>query len=266
MLIITLFAFIFGAVFGSFTNVLIFRVPKHEEFIKTRSHCMTCGHILKWYELIPIISWLALRGKCKSCKAQISPQYPIVEAAGGLLWAVVFVAFGAQALTILTQALFTTLLTLSIMDERTHEIPAGFNVFIGILGLIVAGLDSFGLLHEVGYMTVASFDRAALLDHVIGLFAMSIPLYIIFLVSGGRAMGGGDIKLMAAAGLFLGWKNIIFAFFLGCIIGAVIHLIRMRFFGKGREMAMGPYLSAGIAVAVMYGDQIINWYFSLLGF
>ena len=247
MLIITLFAFAFGAIFGSFLNVLIFRIPKGEEFVKTKSHCMTCGYNLKWYDLIPIISWLSLKGKCRSCKAPISPQYPLVETACGLLWAVAFVVLGVQPLTLISQALFSALLALSVIDFRTYEIPVGFNVFIGILGIIATVVD------------ISNWYV-----HLIGAVCVSLPLLIIFYLSQGRAIGGGDIKLMAAAGLVLGWPATVLALFIGCVLGAVIHTIRMRVSGEGKMLAMGPYLSAGIVIALLWGEKFINWYMRLL--
>lgn len=227
---------------------------------------MACGHKLKWFELIPIISWIALRGKCRSCKAPISPQYPIVETANGLLWAVVFVALGAQPLTIFAQMTFTMLIALSVIDARTHEIPVGFNIFIGILGVVYTILDTLGLAGLVGTSGYyVYFNKVALIDHLIGMVCVFIPLYLIFIISKGTAIGGGDLKLMAAAGLLIGWKLIVLAALLGFVFGAVIHVIRMKFFNAGRELAMGPYLSAGIIISTLFGSQIINTYLSLLG-
>ena len=142
----------------------------------------------------------------------------------------------------------SALLVLSIIDWRTYEIPFGINVFLFVLGIA---------------MTI--LDRGNLVEHLIGMICVSGLLGILYLLTGGRAIGGGDIKLMFACGLILGWKLILLAFFLGCIIGSVVHIIRMSVKKAGRMLAMGPYLSAGILLAALWGNAWINWYLSLLG-
>ena len=239
---------IYGILIGSFLNVCIYRIPKKENIAIVRSHCMTCNHQLKWYDNIPLLSWLMLGGKCRYCKAPISPQYPIIEASNGLLWLFVAIAKGISVDSLLYALLFSALLTLSVIDFRTYEIPAGINIFILALGLI---------------MTVYHYTEW--LDHLIGFFAVSIPLYIIIIVTDGRGIGGGDMKLMATAGMLIGWKLIVLAFALGCIIGAPVHVIRMRLSGADRVLAMGPYLSIGILISALWGDSIIGWYLSLAG-
>ena len=156
---------------------------------------------------------------------------------------------GISVESLLYALLFSALLTLSVIDFRTYEIPAGINIFILTLGLI---------------MTVLHYTEW--LDHVIGFLAVSIPLYLLILATDGRAMGGGDMKLMAAAGALIGWKLIILAFALGCIIGAPIHVLRMRISKADRVLAMGPYLSLGIAIAVLWGDRMIEIYLRYAGF
>ena len=157
-------------------------------------------------------------------------------------------ANGINVTSLLYSLLVSALIVLSVIDFRTYEIPFGINVFILMLGLIHIVLD---------YHNWA--------EYVIGLCAISIPLELILLLSKGRAIGGGDVKLMAAAGLLLGWKNIILAFLLGCIAGSVIHIIRMKVSGANRVLAMGPYLSVGIFIAAIWGNRMISWYLSTLG-
>ncbi len=249
LITICILILIYGILIGSFLNVCIYRIPKKENIAIVRSHCMTCNHQLKWYDNIPLLSWLMLRGKCRYCKAPISPQYPIIEASNGLLWLLVAIVKGISVDSLLYALLFSALLTLSVIDFRTYEIPAGINIFILALGLIMTAL------HYTEW-----------LDHLIGFFAVSIPLYIIIIVTDGRGIGGGDMKLMAAAGALIGWKLIILAFALGCIIGAPVHLLRMKIAKADRVLAMGPYLSIGIAIAVLWGDRLIEWYLRLSGF
>jgi len=248
IILMYILVFIYGVLVGSFLNVCIYRIPKKENIAIIRSHCMTCNHQLKWYDNIPLLSWMMLRGKCRYCKASISPQYPIIEASNGLLWLLVAMIRGISVDTLLYALLFSALLTLSVIDFRTYEIPAGINIFILALGLIMT------VLHHTEW-----------LDHVIGFLAVSIQLYIIIIATDGRGIGGGDMKLMATSGLLIGWKLVVLAFALGCIIGAPVHVIRMKMSGADRVLAMGPYLSIGIFISVLWGEQLIGWYLSMAG-
>ena len=239
--------FTFGIVIGSFLNVCIYRIPMHETVVTERSHCMRCGYQLSWYDMIPVFSWLCLGGKCRKCKEPISPQYPIVEATNGVLYLLVFAVCGFELDSIIYCLMASALLVLSVIDWRTYEIPIGINIFILVLGI----------LHIV-------IDYQNWLDYVIGFFSISIVLLILFYVSGGRAIGGGDVKLMAAAGVVIGWKLIILAFFIGCIVGSIIHLTRMKLSGADKVLAMGPYLAVGIMIATLWGEKLISWYVSMM--
>lgn len=245
--LIAIVIFSYGIVIGSFLNVCIYRIPLQESTAKARSHCMSCGTGLKWYELIPVFSYAALRGKCRTCKSSISIQYPVVELVNGILYLMIFWVNGMNAVSVLYCFLTSALIVLSVIDFRTYEIPFGINVFILALGLIRLALD---------YSNWS--------EYAIGLLVVSGFLYLIYIVTKGRGIGGGDVKLMAACGLLLGWKLIVLAFFLGCILGSVIHVIRMRLSDEDHVLAMGPYLSAGAFVAALWGRQLIEWYFSLL--
>ena len=239
--------FIFGITIGSFLNVCIYRIPLHQSIVTVSSHCMTSGRKLKWYDMVPVFSWLLLGGKCRSCKSKISFQYPVIESLNGILYVVICLVNGMDLFSLIYCLMTSALLTLSLIDWRTYEIPPGINGFLFILGVAAAVLD-----------------RGNLLSHLAGMVCVSGFLGILYLISRGRAIGGGDIKLMFACGLILGWKQIILAFLLGCIIGSVIHLIRIRVQGEGHVLAMGPYLSAGIFLAALWGNAWISWYISLL--
>lgn len=240
--------FLYGLCIGSFLNVCIYRIPKNENIAVVRSHCLKCGYNLKWYDNIPLLSYICLKGRCRSCKAHISLQYPIIEAVNAVLYVLIFMIHGISVESGIYCLAFSAFIVLSVIDERTYEIPLGINIFILALGLIHLGLDFKSWLH-----------------YVIGLFSVSIVLAIIYYVSNGRAIGGGDVKLMAATGLLFGWKINILGFVLGCILGSVIHIIRMRVSKAENVLAMGPYLAAGVALAALYGDKFIVWYLNLLG-
>ena len=249
MILFYIIVFLYGIVIGSFLNVLIFRIPKKEKLVMTRSHCMSCGYQLRWFDLIPLFSFLVLGGKCRKCKTRLSVQYPIIEALNGVLYLAVFARYGVSVESLLYCLLFSALLALSVIDFRTYEIPTGFNYFILTLGLIRVATDMENWL-----------------EYAIGLVAVSLVLYLIYRISNGAAIGGGDVRLMAATGLLLGWKRNVLAFLLGCIIGSVIHVARMKISKADHVLAMGPYLAVGVAIAVMWGNEMIAWYLGILGF
>ena len=231
---------IFGLLIGSFLNVCIYRIPKGENITTTRSHCMACGNVIKWYDLIPIISYILLRGKCRFCKAKLSVQYPVIELLNGLLYLLIAAVAGINIKSVLTMFLTSALIVIAVIDWRTYEIPFGLNVFIGLLGVAATVLD---LAKTNGVWDYSRETNSAR-----------------YLATKGRGIGGGDIKLMAAAGLFLGWKNCILAFVIGCILGSIIHLIRMKVSKQDHMLAFGPYLAAGIFIASLWGERIVNTY------
>lgn len=245
VILIYMIIFIYGIVIGSFLNVCIYRIPKGENIAKVRSHCMNCGYQLKWYDLIPIFSYLCLGGKCRKCKTHISIQYPMVELANGILYLLVFMVNGFCASSFLYCFLVSALIVISVIDFRTYEIPFGINVFIFILGIIQVIIDYENWL-----------------DYLIGFFAVSIFMQIVIWLTKGTGFGGGDMKLMAAAGLLLGWKRIVLAFLLGCIVGSICHVIRMKVTKEDHVLAFGPYLSIGILLAALWGNKMIYWYLS----
>ena len=139
--------------------------------------------------------------------------------------------------------MISALIVLSVIDWRTYEIPIGINIFILTLGVL-------HLLTDLNNWPI----------YIAGFLSVSIFLFLIVVASKGRAMGGGDVKLMAVAGLLIGWQSIVLALFLGCVIGSVIHIIRMKISDADSVLAMGPYLSAGIIIAALWGNDLIAWY------
>ena len=245
---ILILLFLLGLCVGSFCNVLIYRLPKKEEFVKTPSHCMTCGHSLKWYELIPLVSWLVQGGKCRACGVKLSAQYPVVEALNGLMWLLAGILYRGDWVTVVLYCgLFSMLMVLTVIDWRTFTIPNGINLAILVLGVI-------RLVTDPGNWS----------DYVIGLVSVSAVFLLLHLATGGNGLGMGDVKLVGAAGLLLGWKNMVLAVLVGSLAGAVIHSVRMKR-GAGRRLAFGPYLAGGIWLAALVGERLINAYLSLFG-
>ena len=237
-----------GVCVGSFLNVLIYRIPREEEFVKTPSHCMSCGHSLSWYENIPVVSWLLQGGKCRACGVKLSVQYPVVEALNGAMWLLTALLYRGQWVTVgLYCVLFSMLLTLSVIDWRTFTIPNGINLVIFVLGVI-------RLVTDLGNWS----------NYVIGMCSVGLVFLLLHLLTGGNGLGMGDVKLVAAAGLLLGWSSMLLAVLIGSLSGAIIHSVRMRR-GAGKKLAFGPYLAAGIWIAALGGEQIVAAYFGLFG-
>lgn len=241
--------FLAGITIGSFLNVCILRIPQKEDIVLKPSHCIKCGKVLKWYELIPLLSFCIQRGRCRGCLAKISLQYPLIELGNGLAYIWIFMVNGWNPESVLFSLCASVLIVISVIDWRTFEIPAGCNMIIGILGI-------FRMI----------LDFAHWYDYVIGFFAVSSLFAVVYLLSKGRGIGGGDIKLMAAAGLLIGWQKILLALMIGSIAGSVIHLTLMKLKGKDRVLAFGPYLALGIFTAMLYGEQIIAAYLGLFVF
>ena len=245
-IILYIMIFLIGISIGSFLNVCIYRIPKKEDIVFERSHCMSCGNVLKWYELIPLFSFLVQGGKCRNCKTKLSVQYPLIELLNGLIYVWIFMAKGFQPESILFCICASVLIVISVIDWRTYEIPFGCNIIIGILGIVRV------FLHLAHWY-----------DYVIGFFVVSGLFLIIYWITKGRGIGGGDIKLMAAAGLLLGWQNILLSLMIGSIAGSVIHLALTKIQGKDRVLAFGPYLAFGIFISMLYGNDIITWYLGM---
>ena len=239
---------VYGLVIGSFLNVLILRIPAGENFVVERSHCTSCGYQLAWYDMIPVFSYLCLKGKCRKCGEPISIQYPIIEALNALLYFLIFYVNGNNYYSVMYCFVTSALIVISMIDFRTYEIPFGLTVFIGVVGIVCTAMD----YHNIGL-------------HIIGMCSVGLVLEILFVISGGNWIGGGDATLMMAAGLVLGWKKIVVAFFVACILGAVIHSVRMKVSNADHVLALGPYLAMGIYFMMVWGDIFINWYLGLVG-
>ncbi len=240
--------FIFGIVIGSFLNVCICRLPEGEDIVRKPSHCPYCGKRLKWFELIPIASYLLQKGKCRSCGQKLSLQYPLVELGNGLLYLWIVHVTGCRMVSVLYCLAVSALLVAAAVDMKTYEIPPGCSLFIGIMGLIRMLLD-----------------LPAWYQYVIGMVTVSGLFLLVYVITRGKGIGGGDIKLMAAAGLLLGWQNILLALAVGSVLGSVIHVGLMKIKGRSRVLAFGPYLAMGIFCAMLYGERLIGWYLRFCG-
>ena len=235
-----------GLCIGSFINVVIARLPVKGAFLgKKRSTCPECDEPIKPYDLIPVLSWLILKGKCRNCDAKISMQYPIIELACGFLAMAAYLRFGPVYFTIIAFGVPTILLAISVIDLKTSEIPDSLVIAVGVFAIAAIWLN----------------PEVDIINRLIGLVVISLPMLIItFIVKG--AFGGGDIKLMAACGFLLGWQATVLAFFLALILGGsyAIYLMLSGKRSRGEHMVFGPAICLGVAVALFFGNEIISWY------
>lgn len=256
-IVIYVLIFLFGASVFSFVNVLVYRVPRQLPFGNERSFCPSCGKMLMGYDMIPVFSYLFLGGKCRFCKERISMRYPLVELMGGLLALFTFNYYGYDGMYSLKMfgqvgivfSILAFLTAVTFVDIDTMEIPNGF-----VIAIVVCGI-----------LSMLFFPELSVLSRAIGIFSISVPLALItFAVPG--AFGGGDIKLMAALGIFLGWKLSIVAFFLAVLSGGAygIYLLAAGKKGRKEHFAFGPFLCFGTAVSIFYGYQLIGWYLGFL--
>lgn len=255
VVVIYFFVFCFGAAVGSFLNVCIYRLPKEESLIKSNSHCMSCNTPILRRDLVPIISWCLLRGKCRACGAPISPRYTVVEALNAVGWLLIALHFdmmsGAGLYAILCCLVFSALIVVFFMDWDTQLISTYVCIFIGLMAV-------------PEYIFCRDRSGVDIMSHIIGLFAASIPLLLIYLISKGKAMGLGDVYLMAGAGLFLGAQRAAAALLLGIVIGAIAGLILKKINGAS-EFAFGPWLSVAVLICMIWGYDIVNWYLNFTG-
>lgn len=245
--------FLYGITIGSFLNVCIYRIPQGRSVIHGKSSCMSCSEPVRWYDLIPLISFIFLRGRCRNCRCKLSKQYPMIELINGLLYVFLFIRFGWNIQAVLAALLISSLIVVAVIDWRTYTINLMIPIFIALLGIINM------LLVFQEHRVIAS-----VYSYLFGAIIVSGFLLFLYICTSGRGVGMGDISLMAGAGLLLGWKLIVLAFLLAAIIGAVIHSVRMRVDKSNHVLAFGPYLSIGIAIAVFFGTDIINWYINTM--
>jgi len=252
MLIVSIFIFIIGLAVGSFLNVCIYRLPRGESLISPPSHCPECGSLIKWYDNIPLLSYLMLKGKCRNCSHLISPRYPLVEGLTASLYLLTFLFHrisGPSFLIVLKDIIFISLLIpIFFIDLNDQIIPNSLSYSILILGLL------FSLLTKSLLSTLLGMGIGA------GLFLGIHLLGSFFLKE--ESLGVGDIKLAAGIGAFLGWKDALLCFFLSSILGGVVAgLLLLAHVKGGRErIPFAPFLVAGAFISIFFGEKLIHLY------
>ena len=268
------FVFLTGAAVGSFLNVCISRWPLNLSVVKPRSRCPRCERSITWYENVPIVSWLALRGKCRGCRLPISIQYPAVELGIALLWVAAFAAFSSDWFLALRVAVFTTVLVgIAVTDLKHYLIPDGFTVF-GLLWLFTTSLAA-AMVGDPG-MFASPYD--SLIGACVGAGAISIIGWLGEVALGKEAMGFGDVTLMAVVGAALGPPRTLLTIFVGAAVGALVFIVfvapivwlRRRRAGAGGAAELplvpfGVFLAPAALFTLLKGDAAIAWYLSRLG-
>ena len=245
---ILLFATVLGLLFGSFLNVCIYRIPREKSIVWPPSSCPNCNARISWYDNIPVLSFLVLRGKCRNCKSLISIQYPIVELLTGALTLLFVWRYGLNVWTFVVLAAVYALIILSVIDLDIMIIPDRFS-----LGLIVLGL-AFAWCNPNFSGAWWQKELASLLGAGVGLFGvLAIALLGTWLFKK-EAMGGGDVKLMGGIGALIGWEGVITTIVFASFLGLVYAVFLMIFNGKkgGDAIPFGPFLSLGALINLFY--------------
>jgi len=248
-------SFLFGAIVGSFLNVCICRMPIDESVVSPPSHCPRCDYRIRWYDNIPLFSYLMLQGKCRGCGVHISLQYPLVELLNGLLTLALFLKYG-PSLSFLAMFLFCSALVVITFIDLEHQIIPDE---ISLPGIIIGFVFSFFL---PGQSWINS-----LLGILLGGGSLLMVAYGYQWLAGKEGMGGGDIKLLAMMGAFLGWKSVLFIVFASSLVGSVVGITMMLVQKKDSKLAIpfGPYLAFGAVLYIFYGNQLISWYLNFGG-
>lgn len=246
----SLFIVAFGLTIGSFLNVAILRIPEGKS-IRGRSRCIACQKTLRWFELIPLVSYLVLRGTCRSCHTSISLQYPLVELATAAFFLFTWYRYGDDWKLVIGNWIFiAVLLVLFVQDLRFQILPD------------IITLPAIALALVFSTSTLQHFNNA-LLAAVIG----ALFFLLQWLVSRGRWVGGGDIRLGALMGAIVGWPNILLTLFVAYVVGALFGgtLLLLRRVTRKSQMAFGTFLTASTVFTMFWGDQIVGWYAKVIG-
>jgi leader peptidase (prepilin peptidase) / N-methyltransferase len=247
--------FLFGAIVGSFLNVCILRIPADESVVWPGSRCGSCKAPIAWYDNLPLVSWLLLRGRCRACGASISFRYFVVELLTALAAIAVYARFGLGFESFVAFALTAAMIVITFIDLDHRIIPDVISLPGIVIGVVVS------LRHDLWF--------GALVDSVLGVLFGGGLLLVVALgyekATGREGMGGGDVKLLAMIGAFLGWMSIPFTLLISSLTGSVVGLSLMWWTGSDSKYAIpfGPFLAAGALAYLFFGDELVRWY---LGF
>lgn len=245
---------LYGLLIGSFLNVCIYRIPKEESIVFPSSHCPNCDTNLKWYDLVPVFSFIVQRGKCRYCGGKISPQYPIIELLNSIIYLIIYIKFGLTLEFFFYAIIFSLLIVITVIDLQHMIIP-------DILIILILGIT---IVYKV--LSYIVYSKSPELLNSIGGLVLSGALFILIIILSKGGMGGGDVTLIGALGFILGIKKIFFTIFLSFILGAIISVFLLITKIKGRKdpIPFGPFIILGFFIVVFWGEELISWYVSLL--
>ena len=247
---------ILGVCVGSFLNVVIYRLPREMSLSHPGSHCTKCDYSLRWYDNIPILSWMILGGRCRKCREPISPRYAIVELVNMVLWILSVILFWNKSpiYAIICAIACSVLICIFFIDLEHMLIFNRFIVIVAACGIVSMFFD--------GYTEPV--------DHIIGAVVGGGVLALLYfgarLILKREAMGFADVKLVAAAGLLLGWQKLIFAMLVGSVVGSIVMLTlnRVKKQEKDTEYPFGPFICGGVLLALFAGESILTWYLNMI--
>ncbi|MDV4149360.1 prepilin peptidase [Clostridium sp. AL.422] len=241
------FILIIGLCIGSFLNVCIYRIPREESIVFPPSHCTSCGYELKATDLIPVISYLFLKGGCRKCKQSISIKYPLVEILNGVLYLLMYLKFGMSLNFIFYSFLVSLLIVISYIDLESKYIYLSTIIFGVILASIYIG---------VGLLT----KQISIVDNIIGGIIGYLIIYLIVIITNG--MGQGDAEIAGVCGLFIGIKGILVSLFIAIVLGGLVAsiILLLKLKEKKSEIAFGPYIAIGTVIYILIGKELLSIY------
>lgn len=249
-LLVDIYIFLVGLCVGSFLNVCIFRIPEGRSIVSPPSACPGCGTSIKWYDNIPLISYIVLRGRCRNCRTAVSLRYPTVELLTGLFALVVWIQFGMNWQSLIYFLFIAALLVITFIDIDHQIIPNEISLPGIPIGFALCFLNP-----DLTWLE-------ALIGILIGGGSLYAVIWIYYLVTGRQGMGFGDVKLLAMIGAFTGWRGVLFTIMASSFIGTVVGLAEMMRTRQGMKLAIpfGPFLAIGAVLYLFFGPQVIDWY------
>lgn len=260
------FAAALGSVVGSFLNVVIHRLPRGQSVVRPRSRCPSCGEIIRWYDNVPVLSWLLLRARCRRCGAHISVRYPLVEAGNAVLWVVALAVFGLGVDFAVAAVFVSAMLALCVIDLEHYLLPDRITLPGMAAGLLAS--------HFVGWTDIVS----SLIGAAAGAAVLLLIMGLYYLVRGTAGMGWGDVKMLAMVGAFLGWRGMAVTLLLGTLSGAAVGLALVAVgwageravaegegTGLGLALPFGAFLAAAAVAALLVGSDLVSLYMDLAG-
>jgi leader peptidase (prepilin peptidase)/N-methyltransferase len=262
-LVTSALVFWFGAAVGSFLNVVIYRVPAGRSLLHPPSRCPQCNTRLKPYDNVPVLGWLWLKGRCRYCRMAISPRYPLVEAFTGVLFLATFWLFGLSWATAGHWLLLSWLVALALIDLDTLTLPNSLTQSGLVLGLGVQ--FALPLLQGEPWPSPIHGLMGGILGTVLGIWLFDAITLFASAAMGQTAMGGGDAKLAAMLGAWLGWQGVLLSGFLACVVGATFGggAIALKLISRRQPMPFGPFLAIGALITVFWGETLIGAYRAL---